>query len=116
MPHVDRKQVAATLEAERLTVLHQLRELGADASGDLTGEVDFGAAFADAGAATAERTETMGIVVTLKTRLDEVEAALGKLTDGSFGICSSCGKDIEPDRLAHRPTSIKCVGCKAEGR
>ncbi len=116
MPHVDREQVAATLEAERSTVLHQLRELGADESGDLTGEVDFGDAFADAGAATAERTETMGIVKTLKTRLAEVDAALDKLEKGTFGICSSCGNEIEPDRLAHRPTSVKCVQCKAAGR
>lgn len=116
MPHVDREQVASILEAERSTVLHQLRELGADASGDLTGEVDFGAAFADAGAATAERTETMGIVETLKSRLDEVDAALGKLADGTFGICSTCGKEIEQDRLLHRPTSIKCVSCKTAGR
>ncbi len=116
MPHIDREQVAATLEAERSTVLHQLRELGADASGDLTGEVDFGAAFADAGAATAERTETMGIVDTLKTRLDEVDAALGKLADGTFGTCASCGREIEPDRLTYRPTSIRCVSCKEDGR
>jgi RNA polymerase-binding transcription factor len=116
MPNVDREQVAATLEAERSRVLHQLHELGADESGDLTGEVEFGDAFADAGAATAERTETMGIVGTLKTRLGEVDAALGKLADGTFGVCSSCGKEIEPDRLAHRPTSVKCVRCKAGGR
>ena len=116
MPDVDREQVAATLDAERSTVLHQLSELGADESGDLTGEVDFGDAFADAGAATAERTETMGIVETLKTRLEEIDVALGKLADGTFGVCSSCGNEIEPDRLAHRPTSIKCVDCKASGR
>jgi DnaK suppressor protein len=116
MPDVDREQVATTLEAERSRLLHQLHELGADESGDLTGEVDFGDAFADAGAATAERTETMGIVETLKTRLEEVDAALTKLADGTFGICSSCGEEIEPDRIAHRPTSVKCVSCKARGR
>lgn len=113
MPHVDHKQVAAALEAERLALLHQLHELGSDESGELTGEVDFGNAFADAGAATAERTETIGIVETLKKRLDEVATSLAKIADGTFGVCCECGKDIESDRLAFRPTSVKCVTCKA---
>lgn len=116
MPHVDHEQVAEALEAERSTVVRQLRELGADETGELTGEVDFGEAFADAGAATAERTETIGIVDSLKIRLGEVDAALEKLAAGTFGICSDCGKNIEPDRLAFRPTSVRCVSCKANSR
>ena len=116
MPTVDREQVRVALEEERSTVLHQMRELGADESGDLTGDVDFGGAFADAGAATAERTETMGIIESLANRLNEVDAALSKLVDGTFGICGSCGHEIEADRLTHRPTSVKCVSCKSSGR
>ncbi|MCL1595120.1 MAG: TraR/DksA C4-type zinc finger protein [Actinomycetia bacterium] len=113
MPQFDRDHVAAKLDQERVTVLHQLHELGANDAGELTGEVDFGDAFADAGAATAERTETIGIVESLTRRLSEIDAAIMKLEGGTFGVCSACGKDIETDRLDYRPTSVKCVSCKS---
>ena len=113
MTTVDRAQAAATLEAERERLVHQLAELGADESGDLTGEMDFGDAFADAGAATAERTETLGIVENLKHQLDDVNAALDKITAGTYGTCESCGKDIGAARLEFRPMSVLCVDCKS---
>lgn len=113
MTTVDRAQAAATLEEERKRLVHQLGELGADESGDLTGEMDFGDAFADAGAATAERTETLGIVENLKHQLDDVNAALDKITAGTYGTCESCGKDIGAARLEFRPMSVLCVDCKS---
>jgi len=116
VPEFDQDRIATALEQERSTVLHQLHELGAGASGDLTGEIDYGDGFADAGAATAERTETIGMVESLTQRLGEVDAAKTKLAEGTFGVCSSCGQDIEADRLEHRPTSIKCVSCKSQNR
>ena len=112
MPHVDIDNARAALIDERATVTHQLHELGADESGNLTGDVDFGDAFADAGAATAERTETIGIVTSLKKRLDDVDRALTKIDEGTFGVCMICGKDIGADRMEFRPTSVRCVDCK----
>ena len=113
MTTVDRAQAAAALENERYRLVHQLAELGADESGDLTGEMDFGDAFADAGAATAERTETLGIVENLKHQLDDVNAAIAKLEKGTYGVCESCGDDIGAARLEFRPMSLLCVDCKS---
>lgn len=115
MTTVDRVKAAATLEQERARLVHQLAELGADESGELTGEIDFGDAFADAGAATAERTETLGIVDNLKKQLDDVNAAISKLEAGTYGICDRCGNEIGADRLEFRPMSLLCVSCKAKG-
>jgi DnaK suppressor protein len=114
MTNVDLDKARSVLAAERARVLHQLHELGADESGDLTGAVDFGDAFADAGAATAERTETIGIVGNLKERLDEVDRALGKVDEGTFGVCIVCGNDIGATRMEFRPTSVRCVDCKTK--
>lgn len=100
------------LEAERGRLVHQLSELGANEEGELTGEVQFGDGFADAGAATAERTEVIGLVDTLKVQLDAVDAALGRIANGTYGTCASCGKPIDPARLEARPESIYCVDCK----
>lgn len=104
----------AQLEGERERLVHQLEELGATESGDLTGEVQFGDGFADAGAATAERTEVIGLVDSLKTQLDAVDAALERIEDGTYGTCANCGNEIAPARLEARPASIYCLDCKSK--
>lgn len=109
---IDLEAAAAHLQEERDKVVHQMTELGADESGELTGAVDYGDAFADGGAATAERTEVLGLVESLKQRLDDIDAAMGKIDDGTYGVCENCGRDIGTDRMEFRPTSTYCVDCK----
>jgi DnaK suppressor protein len=45
--------------------------------------------------------------------LHQVEAALVRLRDGSWGICSSCGEPISERRLAAVPWAELCVECQA---
>jgi DnaK suppressor protein len=40
--------------------------------------------------------------------LDEVDAALGRLVDGSYGSCAECGERIADERLASTPTVASC--------
>jgi RNA polymerase-binding protein DksA len=109
---IDVKAAETTLHEERGKVVHQMVELGADESGELTGAVDYGDAFADGGAATAERTEVLGLVESLKTHLADIDSALNKIAEGTYGTCEVCGKDIGHDRMEFRPTSTRCVDCK----
>ena len=102
------------LRDERTNLVHQLEELGANEDGELRDDVDFGEGFADAAAATAERTEVIGLVESLKKMLDEVDAALARVDEGSYGTCADCGKEIGQARLEFRPESIYCVDCKAK--
>lgn len=107
-------QTAQTrLEEQRVELLHQLAELGASENGDLRDDVDFGGAFADAAAATAERTEVLGLVDSLKQRLAEVDHALKRIAEGGYGRCINCGNEIGAARLEYRPESVHCVDCKA---
>lgn len=106
-------EIEARLRAEREQIVHQLSELGASESGDLSRDMDFGEGFADAGAATAERTEVLGLVESLKRSVDEIDQALASLAEGTYGTCANCGKEIGAARLDFRPSSIYCVDCAA---
>ncbi|HLU77236.1 MAG TPA: TraR/DksA family transcriptional regulator [Burkholderiales bacterium] len=46
--------------------------------------------------------------------LQEIEAALARITDGSFGVCAQCGKEIEAARLQAHPTALRCIHCQEE--
>jgi RNA polymerase-binding protein DksA len=50
--------------------------------------------------------------------LSEVEAALNRIADGSYGTCSDCGEPIGSPRLNAQPTADRCIACqeRLEGR
>ncbi len=49
--------------------------------------------------------------------LAEVEAALGKFDEDSYGRCENCGNPIEPARLEALPQAKLCLNCKTlQGR
>jgi RNA polymerase-binding transcription factor DksA len=102
-----------TLRAERENLVHQLGELGAAESGDLEADLDFGESFADAAAVTAERTEVLGLVDSLKNQLENVDNALAHIAAGTYGTCDNCGEEIGTDRMMFRPESVLCVECKS---
>jgi RNA polymerase-binding transcription factor DksA len=111
---LDIQRAEETLKKEREHLVHQLDELGAAESGDLRADYDFGGSFADAAAVTAERTEVLGLVESLKSQLDDVDRALASIGAGTYGICANCGSDIDKDRLEFRPASVLCVNCKTK--
>ncbi len=113
---LDVERAEKSLRKERKQLVHQLDELGAAESGDLRSDIDFGGSFADAAAVTAERTEVLGLVESLKSQLDDVDAALAHIEAGTYGICDMCGNEISADRLEFRPASILCVNCKNQSR
>jgi DnaK suppressor protein len=41
--------------------------------------------------------------------LAQVEAALGRIDDGSYGICQACGEEIAAGRLEARPWTPYCI-------
>jgi len=47
-----------------------------------------------------------------KTFLKKIDLALGKIADGSFGICDECGESISLNRLEARPETTMCIRCK----
>ncbi|HEX8910365.1 MAG TPA: TraR/DksA C4-type zinc finger protein [Anaeromyxobacteraceae bacterium] len=46
--------------------------------------------------------------------LTEIDAALGRIADGTYGACEVCGGAIGRDRLRALPEIRRCVGCSSE--
>ena len=45
--------------------------------------------------------------------LAEIDRALRRLADGSYGLCADCGEPIAPARLQSSPQALGCVACEA---
>ena len=96
----------ASLEQERSDLKARLNEMGL---GD--GELAFDQNFADSSQVTAERGEVEALSVNLRESLTDVEAAIVKLDNGTFGICEGCGEQIPPGRLEAMPGAKLCMTC-----
>jgi DnaK suppressor protein len=102
------------LDSSREELLAELHELGADPGSRKVrqlGDVDDN--FADSASATAERAETLTLIEQANQRLADVERALARIDDGSYGTCERCGDPIAQPRLEARPMSVRCVECAA---
>jgi RNA polymerase-binding transcription factor DksA len=64
---------------------------------------------ADLGTETFEREKDFSLLEQLEAELDELERALGKIEEGTYGICEACGKEIPPERLEAMPGTRLCV-------
>lgn len=52
------------------------------------------------------------LVSALKAQLAEIDAALLRIGDGSYGFCTKCHQMIDTDRLAILPTATLCLSCE----
>jgi RNA polymerase-binding protein DksA len=67
---------------------------------------------ADAGTKTFEREHEMSLAANSRDLLSQVERALQRLADGTYGVCESCGNPIGKARLQAFPRATLCVSCK----
>jgi RNA polymerase-binding transcription factor DksA len=58
-----------------------------------------------------QRSEATLMLGEARRHLDEINAAMARLEDGSYGLCASCGRNIPLARLRARPQATHCVGC-----
>ena len=111
---VDQQQLESlrsALEAEKASVDRQLAEHGVPTGGENV-EVDVDEGFADSAHATAERSQTLALVDQLHEHRRDIDAALARIDNGTFGKCENCGQEIPFERLEARPTATLCVDCK----
>jgi DnaK suppressor protein len=47
------------------------------------------------------------------TEIRQIEAALKRISEGTYGTCAKCGEPIDPRRLTVLPTAATCISCSA---
>jgi len=62
---------------------------------------------------TLELEKRLALEKSIKNQLAEVEHALHKFKEGTYGLCDSCGQPIDPARLEALPQANLCLNCKA---
>ena len=64
---------------------------------------------ADLASETFEREKEITIIASLEEQVAQIDAALARLEQGTFGKCETCGKPIGEDRLEALPTARLCI-------
>jgi len=82
-----------------------------DLSGDLS---TMPIHMADVGSDTFEKEFALDIIESEQEELREIDAALARLSDGSFGVCEVCGRKVPYQRLAAVPYARLCINCKRQ--
>jgi len=102
------------LESEQKRLIGELEQLKASARP--TDERREGSPF---GKREEEATETLELETRLalekrvRDQLVEIEHALSKFENGTYGLCDICGQPIDPARLEALPQANLCLSCKA---
>ena len=106
-------EVRTELEADRERLQAEVDEAEADLaelmrdSGEGSGDDQ-----ADAGAATWEREHELSLTNNAKELLEQIEHALERIEEGTYGACESCGNAIGKMRLQAFPRATLCLTCK----
>ena len=58
-----------------------------------------------------ERQHVAALADQARERMAEIDVALARLADGTYGSCEQCGQPIGAERLAARPATRLCVTC-----
>jgi DnaK suppressor protein len=58
-----------------------------------------------------ERQHTAALLSQARQHLAEIDAAMARLAEGSYGACADCGQPIGAARLGARPAATTCIAC-----
>ncbi len=109
----------ASLEQDRATELERLAALRREFDGVVeAAEGDNGDDEHDPEGLTIayERSQIAAFITQAEEHLAEIEAAQKRIADGTYGLCTVCGRQIPAARLEARPTATTCVEHTATAR
>jgi RNA polymerase-binding protein DksA len=97
-----RAHSVAVLDAQEAELTGLMRD-----SGDGAGQDQ-----ADMGATSFERDHELTVLNSERDKLAQIERALQRIDDGTYGVCESCGNPIGKLRLMAFPRATLCMTCK----
>ena len=100
--HEDRDRVVRTLSGQEAELDALMRDAGDGAGHDQ----------ADMGATSFERDQEIIVVNNEREKLAQIDRALARIADGTYGICESCGNPIGKMRAMAFPRATLCMTCK----
>lgn len=106
MTQPDPSAARTALETERARLLAELAEEIV-----APGQMTYGSQAA-AASQVFEQQRDLALRDRATSHLEQVEAALARLDDGTYGACRSCGRPIAPERLEALPWAALCIDCQ----
>ena len=104
-------EFSALLQAQRRHLLDEVREkIGT--SGERLGFANQRKIAENDVLADAVAEMDVAMVIRESHELQDIEAALARIGDGSYGICIECGEEIGRARLKADPTAKRCLACQ----
>jgi RNA polymerase-binding protein DksA len=67
---------------------------------------------ADSATGTLERQIDYSLEANAEQVLGQIESALGRIDEGTYGTCTSCGTEIPEERLDAVPWASLCIDCQ----
>ena len=101
----------AALDARHQELAAEYAEAVAEMT--MAGVVDAGDDVADLGTKAFSRDQELAVALSIRTRMDQVERAMERLDEGTYGRCERCAEDIPVARLTAFPSVTLCVQCKS---
>ena len=109
----------ALLRAERATYEEQAAVLKAQADQMAQemepGDIQFDDESGEGGTANIDRERDLALSAQARQAVDEIDHAIAKIGNGTYGKCESCGQPILKARLKALPQARLCVACKSGG-
>ena len=99
--------IATTLQAKREELLGEMGLL--EEKPTESGEISFGKRVGEGTSMAVDRLSQVGVHDRLQVTLADVERALAKLDEGTYGKCDVCGEPIGDERLEALPWAVRCV-------
>jgi DnaK suppressor protein len=112
---IDTAEYRQRLEDEKVRLLHAVGFLEKENPGSISdelGELAEGGTdnhLGDTATALFDRELDEGLEESARDTLVEIDAALLRIDDGTYGICEGCGKSIGADRLSAIPWARLCI-------
>ncbi len=85
-------------------------------SGNLSQESVYSVHMADAGTDSFEQEKNYNLMSRESDYYKNLEIALERIDDGTFGVCNICNNLIAEERMMEVPNATKCVNCKEKDK